>query len=378
MNDLPHLAHGLAGDETPPDWPALTGDEVRHLLDRYRALGPVRDIQWHSPRPLSAACLVHVGAGTVFVKRHHRSVRSTATLGEEHRFIAHLRGNGVPIPAVLHDAQDQTAVAVGDWVYEVHERAVGVDLYRDTISWEPLPDLDHARSAGRMLAVLHDAAQGYDAPQRDTHILVARSELIRASDPVAALRAQLPARPGLADYLRHRDWPTELAELISPWHAAAQQPLQAQPELWTHGDWHVSNLCWRVDAAHPRITDVLDFGLAARNFALFDLATAIERNAIAWLELGKSKDIGHPDIACALMDGYHRQRPLSAEDRDLLANLLPLVHVDFALSEVEYYHAITQSTANADVACETFLRGHAAWFRTSHGQALLRAIRDGA
>ena len=376
MNDSSHLAHGLAGDSTPPDWPALTAIEIDTLLRGYPTLGAPIRIDWHSPRPLSAACLVETNCGTVFVKRHHHSVRSVATLGEEHRFIAHLRGNGLPIPAVLHDEQERTAVAIGDWVYEVHERAAGIDLYREAISWEPLPNHAHAFSAGRMLAALHDAGADYRAPQRDTHILVARSELIAAPDPVAALRAQLPQRPGLADYLRDRDWTRDFAELLAPWHAAAQPRLAQQTRLWTHGDWHVSNLCWSDGGSDARISAVLDFGLAAANFALFDLATAIERNAIAWLALDSGLDAAHPDIARALIAGYRRQRPLEAADLHLLADLLPLVHVDFALSEVEYFHAATHSRANADVAYDTFLRGHAAWFHTAAGQAMLQAIRE--
>jgi Ser/Thr protein kinase RdoA (MazF antagonist) len=257
----------------------------------------------------------------------------------------------------------------------VHERAAGIDLYREAISWSPLPNADHARSAGRMLAMLHDASEGYDAAQRDTHILVACSELLRSPDPIAALQGQLHARPGLANYLRGRDWPTELADVLAPWHAAAQPRLAQQPRLWTHGDWHVSNLCWSDDGANAHITAALDFGLAAANFALFDLATAIERNAIAWLALDTGIDAPHPDIARALIDGYRRQRPLDAADIHLLADLLPLVHVDFALSEVEYFNAITHSHASADVAYDTFLRGHAAWFCTSAGQALLQTIR---
>jgi Ser/Thr protein kinase RdoA (MazF antagonist) len=378
MNDPLHLAHGLAGDSTLPDWPMLTTAEVDTLLCGYQQLGTAMRIDWHSPRPLSAACLVETSRATVFIKRHHRSVRSVGTLGEEHRFIAHLRSNGTPIPAVLSDAHGQTAVAIDDWTYEVHEHAAGIDLYREAISWSPLPNREHAYSAGLMLAASHDAAEGYHAPQRDTHILVARSELICSPDPVAALRAQFPARPGLADYLQDRDWPADLAELLAPWHAAAQPRLARQPRLWTHGDWHVSNLCWDGDSANARISAVLDFGLAAANFALFDLATAIERNAIAWLALDAGIGAAHPDIVRALIEGYRRQRPLSAADLRLLADLLPLVHVDFALSEVEYFHAITCSRANADVAYDTFLRGHAAWFRTPPGQALLRTIRDDA
>jgi Ser/Thr protein kinase RdoA (MazF antagonist) len=223
-----------------------------------------------------------------------------------------------------------------------------------------------------MLAVSHGAAADYHAAQRHTHILVARSELICAADPVAALAAQLPQRPGLASFLRDRRWQHDLHELLAPWHCAAQPQLAQQVPLWTHGDWHVSNLYWSGDT----VSDVLDFGLSACNFALFDLATAIERNAMAWLELDQAHDIGHPDIALALIDGYRQQRPLSRDDLHLLANLLPLVHVDFALSEVEYYHAITQSQANAELAYDTFLRGHAAWFHTHAGQALLQVIRN--
>ena len=378
MNDPIHLAHGLAGDSTLPDWPALTAAEIDTLLRGYPQSGAPTRIEWHSPRPLSAACLVETTSGVVFIKRHHHSVRSAATLNEEHRFIAHLRTNGMPVPRVLDDARGQTAVAIGDWTYEVHERAAGIDLYREAVSWSPLPNREHALGAGRMLAALHDAAAGYHAAQRDTHLLLARSELIAAADPIATLRAQLPQRPGLADYLHDRDWPSDLARLLAPWHAAAQPRLAQQPRLWTHGDWHVSNLCWRDGSADARITAVLDFGLAAANFALFDLATSIERNAIAWLALETGDAAVHIDIARALIDGYRQQRPLDAAAIHLLADLLPLVHVDFALSEVEYFHAITHSHTNADVAYDTFLLGHAAWFGTAPGQALLQAIRDGA
>jgi Ser/Thr protein kinase RdoA (MazF antagonist) len=123
---------------------------------------------------------------------------------------------------------------------------------------------------------------------------------------------------------------------------------------------------------------VLDFGLSAATFALFDLATAIERNAIAWLALDTGNQAVHTDIALALIDGYRQQRPLAAAAIHLLADLLPLVHMDFALSEVEYFHAITGSRANADIAYDTFLCGHADWFTRAPGQQLLQAIRQSA
>lgn len=373
MTATTHRVHGLAADEVPPDWPPLAADELARLLARYPALGAPRAIRWHSPRPLSAAALVDTAGGRVFVKRHHRSVRSAATLAEEHAFIAHLRARGLPIPAVLADRDGRTAVALGQWSYEVQEPAAGLDLYRDTLSWVPPDCIEHARTAGAMLAQLHDAAEGHAAPQRATHILVARSELLEAADPVAALAAQLPARRGLAECLQTRDWRSELAAALAPFHAAAQPRLARQPRLWTHGDWHVSNLCWSDAGPQARITGVLDFGLAARTFALFDLATAIERNAIAWLEPGDER--ARPAVALALIEGYRSRRSLDRDALALLADLLPIVHVDFALSEVEYFAAVTRAAANAEVAWKVFLCGHAAWFRSASGQALLQAIR---
>jgi Ser/Thr protein kinase RdoA (MazF antagonist) len=196
-----------------------------------------------------------------------------------------------------------------------------------------------------------------------------------AADPLAALEAQLPDRPALAAYLSRRDWKAELAATLAPWHGALHERLQQQPTLWTHGDWHVSNLCWSGIDDAATVTGVLDFGLAAATFALFDLATAIERNAVAWLALDTGTAAARIGIALALVDGYRQVLPLGAADVHLLANLLPLVHLDFALSEVEYLRTTGHAPAAADVAYHTFLRGHAAWFATPAGRSLLAAIQ---
>ena len=100
--------------------------------------------------------------------------------------------------------------------------------------------------------------------------------------------------------------------------------------------------------------------------------------AIAWLQLDRGAQAVRGDIALALLVGYRDARALSADQVRLLADLLPVVHLDFALSEVEYFHAITGSRANADVAYRTFLLGHADWFRTPAGQGLLATLRGAA
>ncbi|WP_250625799.1 phosphotransferase enzyme family protein [Pinirhizobacter soli] len=374
MSDTSHRVHGLAGDDLEPDWPALTLDELAALSMDYPHLAPPLAITWHSPRPLSAAALVRHGQGTVFVKRHHRQVRSIQSLDIEHRFMHHLRSRGMPVPELLTDTIGRTAVQAGDWVYELYEAITG-DVYREAFSWSPLDNIAHARTAGHMLGKLHEASEGFAERDRGTHILVARSDLILAADPITALENQFAERPALRDYLRERPWRDQLRTALEPWHARARDALAAKPTLWTHGDWHVSNLGWSGAGANARITAVFDFGLSAPTFALFDLATAIERNAIAWLALGEP-GAAHVDIALALIEGYRKARPLSAGDIALLADLLPIVHVDFALSEIEYFQAVTGAPAHAQVAYETFLLGHAAWFHSPEGEALLTAIRQ--
>lgn len=366
--------HGLDGSSAAADWPALRDDEVIGLLANYPRAGDVQALAWHSPRPLSAAALVDTENGRLFVKRHHRSVRNPAALAEEHRFIRHLLKAGAPVPEVLRNSVGESVIARGEWVFEVHACAAGVDLYRDLASWQPLLDCGHAGQAGMALARLHQAARGYEAPQRSTHILVTRDELLCASDPIAELEAQLPARPGLAAYLAKRDWRRQIEETILPRQQAVREQLVTQPRLWTHNDWHVSNLAWGGTGPDAQVSAVFDFGLASPTFALFDLATAIERNAIAWLELNRHEDIAHLDTARALIEGYRDVLPLDTARRALLAALLPVVHIDFALSEVEYFHAITHSETNADIAWEQFLLGHARWFDSEGAQALLDAI----
>lgn len=289
--------------------------------------------------------------------------------------MAHLREHGIPVPEVLTDQQGDTVTTRGPWVYEVHTIAAGIDVYRDQFSWEPLTDPDQAHTAGRMLARLHHVSRSFRTTQRDTWVLVSRDELLRASDLVATLESQWKARPALADYLRRRDWRQDIAPLIKR-QQALQPRLATLPRLWTHNDWHVSNLCWSASTSDAAITAVLDFGLAAPTFALYDLATAIERNAIAWLHLERGIQAIFPEIARALIAGYAQTTPLTPTDRELLASLLPIVHIEFALSEVAYFHGITHSTADADVAYHTFLLGHAAWFDSAPGQALLDALRS--
>ncbi len=374
------LVHGMTAELAQPDWRPLTDSEVNALLARYDDPGDGDGgdrarITWRSPRPMSAAALVRWPGHGLFVKRHHRRVRTPRQLAAEHALATHLRGHGLGVPAVRRARGGATAVARGEWVYEVHEVAEGVDLYRDAMSWTPFASLGHARAAGAALARLHLAAASFRRPARPWGVLMNSCDVIVAEDPLAAV-AQLAGRgPGLARYLGARPWQDDLARHHVPVMARAAPLLARLPRQWGHGDWHPSNLTWTSPLADAGVVAVFDFGLANLTFAVHDLAIALERSTVAWLDLAETgrADVD-TDAVDALLDGYHAVRPLSRVEAAALPEVLPVVHLEYALSEISYFAGVVRSPGNADLAYD-YLVGHAAWFTGPEGSALLDHLR---
>ena len=357
-------------------WGQLTLEDVRALLPLYdNSLAPLA-IEWHSDRPFSSAAIVRTQSRPVFVKRHAAAIRTPAQLAEEHRLMSWLASGGIPVTRVVPTVAGSTAVAQAGWTYEVHEIGAGIDLYRHTPSWEPFTSVAHARSAGAMLGRLHRAAEGYTAPARTAHVLVSKCDILRAADPVAQVEVYRRQRPGLAAYLAARPWQAQLHAVLRPWHAEVHPLLEVVPALWTHNDWHASNLLWSADSPDAQVSAVLDFGLADRTNAAFDLATAIERNAIPWLSIqaGAAAEASL-ELTEALLEGYLAQRALTLAERQLVSAILPVVHVEFALAEVDYYAGLVHDAAYADLAYDAFLVRHAQWFSEAPGARLLDFIR---
>jgi Ser/Thr protein kinase RdoA (MazF antagonist) len=372
-------SHGLNGTLVEPDWPPLTLDEVRALLAEFPGCGEPIRILSVSPRPFSAASVVATASRRVFIKRQSLVVRDREGLAEEHRFMTHLRAHGAPVPKVFASTSGQTAIENGCWIYEVHEVPEGVDLYADALSWTPFFSVRHAYSAGRMLARLHLAAQGFNEPQRKIQPLVASFTIFAAEDPGTALERYLAARPALAEDATTRKGCREALELLVPFYAELKPLLPALEPLWTHNDLHASNLLWSDASDHARATAVIDFGLADRTNTIYDLAQTIERNIVEWLALHEgfenTEDVPiHLDHLKALLDGYESVRPLSEEEAAALAPMMALGHVEFALTEADYFLRALHSKENARVCSEGYLAGHARWFRGPCGQRLLNEI----
>ncbi|WP_183622625.1 phosphotransferase enzyme family protein [Novosphingobium sediminicola] len=366
-----HLVHGMGTELEAPVWPAITPEEAGAVLGRFAQAGRLIALHWHSPRPFSAATLVEAEGGRFIFKRHHRDLRSLDALMQEHGFIAHLRAAGVNVPEVMA-AEGCTAIARGEWTYELHRLSPGLDLYRERHSWTGFLSPDHASAAGRALARLHLAARDYAAPPRGTDPLIAGWTILPASDPMAAVQAYVTARPALARFLQDRPWREEMAGLL----CAVPPGLAEQAPLWTHNDWHPSNLLWTPEG---EVATIFDFGLATQSCALHDLATALERSAIPWLEMQDGAAIkGDVGAALGLITAYREMLPLSLAELDTLLALLPLVHVEFALSEVDYFAGLLNDPAQAAMAWDGYLIGHARWFASAAGQAFLADVRRGA
>jgi Ser/Thr protein kinase RdoA (MazF antagonist) len=410
------LVHGMGKELVLPDWSPLTSAEVHTVLARYPRAPGDEMITWRSPRPMSAAGLIRHGGADLFIKRHHVRVRTLAQLAVEHAFIGHLRARGIPAPAVLRAADGATATQYGDFVYEVHELASGLDVYRDALSWTPYASLGHARAAGAALARLHEAADRFPLPARAPAVLTGGCEIIVSNDPLAEVKWLAGCRPGLAGYLDGRAWPDDLTRHVLPAIRRAAPLLAGLPRQWGHGDWHPSNLTWSSAGPDAVVAGVFDFGLANHTFAVHDLAMALERATVSWLDLGDvdtadpdlddlgladpdlddlglagpagaAVDRADPDGAVpgraeadldaidAFLDGYESVRPLTPAEAAALPEVFPVVHVEYALSEVEYFASVVSSPANADLAYDGYLLGHAAWFGTPPGAAVLDHLR---
>ncbi|WP_042687332.1 phosphotransferase enzyme family protein [Candidatus Glomeribacter gigasporarum] len=363
-------------DRVPSFCPSLTLKETRAVLDRFPQLGCVKTWIWRRRNPYYAASgIVLASGGPVFIKRHSSSVRNAHALMQEHRFIAHLRAAQLPVCEVLVDASGACAIDCGHWVYEVHRAMPGIDLYRDAFFWTPFVSVAHARAAGQALAQLHLAARGYTAPARRTQILVGRFGIFASADPLAQLDALIRNCPSLARLLARRRWRAAAHKRLLPFHARLYPLLQTLETLWTHNDWHASNLLWSSARAPVRVSAILDFGLSDRSYALCDLAIAIERNIIGW----RAQPYVHSgsidwDALHAFLDGYESLKPLTEAEAHALPRLLPLAHAEFALSEMAYFSSVADAPEQAALTYERYFLGHADWFNGCAGQALIACL----
>lgn len=369
------LGHGMGESLEPKDWQDISAADLAQLQQRYPQLQGQAAVLWRSPRPFSSAMLIQVNQAAYFIKRSHRSFRTAADLKQEHQLIQHLADQQLPLPKIICSKDGATAVELDDWSYEVHEKAPGLDLYADHLSWKPFFCAGHAAQAGQMLAALHKAAENYPAAQgRSAQQLISNQDLLLSHDIAQAIRQRIQNSPALSAYFADQEldqaWLSQLAHV----HEKVKTAMQRAPKIWTHNDLHASNLLWSENSDQAEISTVIDFGLTDRNSAIYDLAVTVERNFIDWLALNQTQDI-HIDEAGlqAFIQAYVKHaHPL--EELAILPELIKIVHTDFAVSELEYFAGITRNFKHADAAYHDWLIAHTDWFFKPQGQQFCQKL----
>ena len=72
---------------------------------------------------------------------------------------------------------------------------------------------------------------------------------------------------------------------------------------------------------------------------------------------------------------YEEVQPLVEPELSALVAVLPVVHLEYALSEVEYFAEVVRSQINADLAYDGYFIGHSRWFEETSGLVLLEHLR---
>ncbi|WP_438382225.1 phosphotransferase [Asaia sp. BMEF1] len=376
---------GLWGKETKRDWPLITQDEASRALAAF-GLRDVTPIEWHSARPFSAVSRLSDDQGrSWFLKRHHHALRDKAALAEEHRLIAHLAERGITVARPLATESGDSVFTLGDWSYECLPGLEGRDLYRDRLSWEPYLSRHQAFESGRALAVFHDAAQSYDGQARPERPLVSSlTPLLDERGPEIGLCSWIASNAAMRGAIDTQGGAEAILTALRP-HFRRAAPFLASPATqWGHGDWHGSNLTWHGAPEHEKIGAVFDFSMADRTTRGFDIAVALERSMIDWMNPlhdpeGSLCDFAsEPGQITAFLAGYDDVHPLSRREREEIAAFLPLAHVTFACSEIWYYQCLLDLPDLAKTTYDTYLLGHANWFSGKQGYEMLELIAAGA
>lgn len=392
-----------------PVWPPFGTDEALPVMARFGGF-PEATVTSQSIRMMSCAVTVSTPKGPFFLKRYHRSVMSAPELRARHRAVNLLRdvedGHALTVTGFHLTPDGDSVVEAGEWLYELNDFAPGEDRYRGRYSWNAPDSLGEAESLGRALAIIHlraeataerapaDPGPGFFQSRCDLAMgqvsvkdyLAARPMLTEwagayaASDTYAARGNRAASTPvneaGSADSgsddaagpeVGGADLRAEVEAALAwrtPDIALAYASL---PRLWIHGDGHCSNMMY----AGEEVCAVFDFGLCTVSTAVADLAIALERNTLLWLDiLEGNADAYRMDTARSILRGYQALRPLGPGEAALLPHIMRAVHIDPALEWIPY-HLISGRPSNAEWALETFFRGHTAWFTTEAGRRYL-------
>jgi len=219
-------------------------------------------------------------------------------------FMEHLAAHGFPSATPIADRGGRLLGEIRGKPAAIVGFLTGLSVRRPTV--------DHCREAGRGLAWLHEAGQGF-ASRRENDLGNARWPTM-----FAGLKAEADAlKPGLADLVAG-----DVARIAAGWP-------RGLPEGVIHADYFPDNVFFRG----REFAGAIDFYFAACDALAYDLAIALN----AWcFEPDGSFNL---TAARALVAGYESRRPLSREERAALPILAHGAALRFFLTRLHDWEA---------------------------------------
>ncbi len=179
-------------------------------------------------------------------------MRDHAGLMEEHRLLHFLAGRTDLVKAPLMNRDGQSVACTGDWTYEVHPVADGLDDMRRRFRGRRFctPGM-HGRRGERWgncterLRGMTGNAERHSRWLGSFSIFGGGLESHSKSEgPVERMEGYLAVRPMLRAYAEQREWRRAFAEVLMPFYERLEPWLKELTPLWTHNDLDASNLTW--------------------------------------------------------------------------------------------------------------------------------------
>ncbi|MCC5814014.1 MAG: phosphotransferase [Leptospira sp.] len=366
-------------------WPEIKSEELNSLMSAYPALGGFKKITFQSSRPLSAGCLIETDQGNYFVKRNSPDIRSKVDWEYEHRLVDSLNQRSTDpkdfdlnIPAICKNKNGETVHQLTDsgkiWLYEVQTMAKGEDLYKSSHTWSPLLEIDHAKGIGIGLANLHHAIRGSGfMDSRQPTYQKANFEVFYTHDLSAFLQDLVSNIHGFQTLSGSDKFIETTVSVYNSFILDSKQQ-NSIPRMVTHSDPQASNFFWE----EGKPVSMIDFHLTNCNNYLYDLAVAVDRNCIYWLDLLSGKEDSHSIAHSQSILNSYKNRSIelgySPVGWELFSKALVLHRLEFALSLCDYYLNVENSPFKAQWCLDVYIQGHGEWFCSNSGKRFLDEI----
>jgi homoserine kinase type II len=229
----------------------------------------------------------------------------------------HLALKGIAVP-------DPAADAAGDILHTVQGKPAAV-VNRLRGKSELSPTAAHCAQVGGMLARMHMASKDYNRSQPNLRGLNWWNDTV----------------PVVLPFLTASQAALIRSELAYQNHVAASSSYTALPRGPVHADLFRDNVMFATDAPSdaPELTGFFDFYFAGVDTWLFDIAVCLND----WC-IDLATGVHEAERAQAFLQAYAEQRPLTAEERELLPAMLRAGALRFWTSRLWDFHLPREAT----------------------------------